>query len=209
MVAVGLALLLLAFALVLTPGAQRRSGSDLTPNGAFVAALGAGQQACQEGELLPADTSAVRVTVATNGLASPPLAIAFTGPRGNVLTSGSLPAGWDQGVVQIPLRHVSSPSEGAHVCLRNGGPHVVLLGGDLPDPGYHMTVAGRSVEGRLRYDYMRPGHESWLALLPTLAYRSTLGKSDLVRHWGWAAAVALMLLAVGLAVRTIVREEPR
>ena len=73
--------------------------------------------------------------------------------------------------MQIPLRHVSSPSEGAHVCLRNGGPHVVLLGGDLPDPGYHMTVAGRSVEGRLRYDYMRPGHESWLALLPTLAYR--------------------------------------
>jgi hypothetical protein len=43
--------------------------------------------------------------------------------------------------------------------------------------------------------------------LHTIVHRFSLGKSDLVRHWAAAATVVLMLLAVGLAIRTILREE--
>jgi hypothetical protein len=204
---VGLTAVAVILALVLLHGDQRRSGSDLTPNGAFVAALRAGQHACQDGELLPADTAAVRLTIGTYGLPGPPVQITFTGPHGESLTQGGLAAGWRQGVVDIPVRHVSNASAGVRVCLRNSGPQSIALAGDLPDPGYRMEVGGSSVEGRLRYDYMRPGRESWLALLPTIVYRSTLGKADLVRHWAWAAALVLMLFAVALAVRTILRDE--
>jgi hypothetical protein len=46
-------------------------------------------------------------------------------------------------------------------------------------------------------------------LLPTLAHRFSLAKGDLVRRWAAPAALVLMLIAVALAARTIVREEPR
>ena len=203
----GLGAVVVVFAVLLLHRDQRRSGSDLTPNGAFVAALGPDQRTCQDQELLPADTAAVRITIGTYGRPGPALQVTVTGTHGETLTSGGLRAGWRQGVVQIPLAHVSTATEGARVCLRSAGPQGIALAGDLPDPGYHMEVADRTVEGRLRYDYMRPGHESWLELLPTLVYRSTLAKSDLVRHWAWAGALVLMLLAVALAVRTILREE--
>ena len=205
--AVGIGAIVAVFAVLLLHRGQRRSGSDLTPNGAFVASLGPGQQACQEGELLPADTAALRITIGTYGRLGPPVRLTVTGPHGETLTAGGLGAGWRQGVVQIPVAHVSSATEGARVCLLSAGPQPIALGGDLPDPGYHLEVAGRTIEGRLRYDYMRPGHESWLELLPTLVYRSTLAKSGLVRHWAWAGALLLMLAAAAVAVRTLVREE--
>jgi hypothetical protein len=205
--AVGLTVLVVIFAAVLLEKAPRRSGSNLTPNGAFVAVLDAGQQTCQEGELLPADTAGMRATIGTYGKPGPPLAVTLTGPHGEVLSSGGLARGWSGGVVQIPIRHVSTVNANARVCLRDGGPGPIALAGALPDPGLHMEVAGATVEGRLRYDYMRPGRESWLALLPTIVHRSTLAKAPALRHWAWAAAIVLMLLAVGLAARTIVREE--
>jgi hypothetical protein len=205
--AVGLAAIAVILAVVLLQKDQRRSGSDLTPNGAFIAPLLAGQETCQEGELLPADTSAIRVTIGTYGKPGPPVHVTFTGPHGHLLSSGGLPAGWREGVVRIPIAHVSNATDGARVCLRNSGPGAITLAGALPDPGYRMQVASTTIEGRLRYDYLRPGSESWLELLPTIVHRSTLGKAGLVRHWAWAGALVLMLLAVGLAARTIILEE--
>jgi hypothetical protein len=205
--AVGLGAIAVMFAAFLLGKAPRRSGSNLTPNGSFVAALGAGQQTCQEGELLPADTSAMRATLGTYGKPGPPLVVTLTGSHGEPLSSGELQGGWGQGVVPIPIRHVSTASDGVRVCLRDRGPGGIAIAGALPDPGLHMDVAGKTIEGRLRYDYVRPGRESLLALLPTIAYRSTIAKAPLVRHWAWEGALLLMALAVGLAVRTIVRED--
>jgi hypothetical protein len=198
--------ILAVFAVLLLHRDQRRSGSDLTPNGAFIARLSAGQEACQGQELLPAGTAAMRITIGTYGKPGPPVRITATNARGELLASGGLRT-WRQGVVTIPVTHVSKAAEGLRVCLRNDGPQRVTLAGTFPDPGYRLDVAGNTIEGRLRYDYMRLGRESWLELLPTLAYRSTLGKSDLIRHWAWIGALVLMLLAVALAAVTLLREE--
>jgi hypothetical protein len=205
--AVGLGALVVIFAGVLLQKDERRSGTNLAPFGSFVAVLGAGQSTCQEDELMPADTSAVRATIGSYGRPGPSLQISFTGPGSRPLSSGSLRAGWRQGVVEIPIRHVSATTQGAHVCLRNVGPGSIAIAGALPDPGYHMQVAANTVEGRLRYDYMRPGRESWLELLPAIVHRSTFAKSGLLRHWAWAGALVLMLLALGVAARTVVGEE--
>lgn len=205
--AVGLAAVALILLAVLLAKDQRRSGGDMTPNGAFVAGLGAGQQTCQEGELLPADTSAMRATIGSYGKPGPPVRVTLTGPHGELLSSGGLRAGWKEGIVQIPIAHVSKATEGVRVCLGDAGAGPITIAGAQPDPGFHMQVGDRTIEARLRYDYMRPGRESWLQLLPTIVHRSTLAKSGLVRHWAWAGALVLMLLAIGLAARTIVRED--
>src|SRR5271154_3179212 len=120
--AVGLAAIVVFFVVFLLGKAPRRSGSNLTPNGSYVAAIDAGQQACQEGELLPADTAALRATLGTYGEPGPALAVTLTGARGEPLSSGALQAGWRQGVVQIPIRHVSAASQGVRVCVIDGGP---------------------------------------------------------------------------------------
>jgi hypothetical protein len=205
--ACGLLAIAMAFALLLLHSAPRRSGTDLTPNANFAAVLSAGQQTCQDHELLPADTAAVRMTMGTYGKPGPRVSVSLTGPHGEVLTTGALAAGWRQGVVEIPVAHVSMASVEAHVCLRDDGPSRVALAGDSGDQFHTMQVAGKTVHNaQLLYEYMRPGSESWLQLLPTAVYRFSLGKSGLVRHWAWAGALALMLLAVGLALRTILRE---
>jgi hypothetical protein len=205
--AVGLVAIVLILAVVLGQKTQRRSGTDLTPNGSFVASIAPHRQTCQGGELLPADTSAVRATIGTYGKPGPRLEVTLTGPQGQPLTSGELAPGWRQGVVELPLKHVSTASAGVRLCLRNLGPGPIAIAGALPDPGESMDVEGRPVEGRLRYDYLRPGRESWLQLLPTIVYRWTLAKGGIIRHWGWAAVLVLMFLAIGLATRTIIREE--
>jgi hypothetical protein len=149
----------------------------------------------------------VRVTIGTYGRPGPPIQLIVTGPDGRSLTSGALPSGWHEGIVQIPVRHVSKATDLVRVCLLDEGPGSIAVAGAVPDPGYQMQVGAQTVPGRLRYDYMRPGRESWLELIPAIVHRSTLAKSGLIRHWAWLGALLLMLFAVGLAARTIVREE--
>jgi hypothetical protein len=205
--AVGLAAVVVILGAVLAQKDQRPSGTDRTHAGAFVATLRAGQSACQQGELLPADTSAVRATIGTFGRPGPALQIAFSGAHREALAAGSLKAGWRAGLVQIPLPHIATSTDGVQVCLRNIGPGAIGIAGQQVYPGFHMVLAGKEVEGQLRYDYMRPGRESWLTLLPTIVYRSTLAKAAPLRHWAWAAALVLMLFAVALAAWTLVRSE--
>jgi hypothetical protein len=205
--AIGLAAVAVILAAVLLQRDQRRSGSNLVHSGPFVAVLGHGQSACQGDELLPDDTSAVRLTIGTFNRPGPSLRVVFSGARGEQLAAGSLGGGWRQGVVQIPITHVTRPIPGAYVCLSDLGPGTIEITGSAPDPPFQMSVAGSTVGGRLRYDYMRPGRESWLELLPTIVYRSTFAKSGVIRHWAWAAALVLMALAVGLAARTIAGAE--
>jgi hypothetical protein len=205
--ALGVAVIVGVFVVMLLHSEQRRSGTDYTPNGAFVAFLAAGQEACQDAEPVPANTSAVRITMGTRGAPTPAVDLSWSGAHGEVVTSGGIGRGWREGIVTLPVKHVSRATEGTHVCARNEGPEQLALAGTQPDPGYHMDVAGGSIEARLRFDYLRPGRESWLQLLPTIAYRSTIAKSDLVRHWAWAGALLLMLLAAALALAIIVREE--
>lgn len=203
-VAAGLTGLLAALVVLLLQQAPRRSGSDLTPNGAFVVVLHRAQEACQGQELLPANTSALQMTIGTYGAPGPPLRVSLSGPAGEPLSSGGLMRGWRQGVVRIPVAHVKSARDGARFCVRNDGTAPIALAGDFPDPGYAMQVAGKaSHERRLRVDYLRPGRESWIELLPTLVYRFSLGKAGFVRSWAWVAVLLLMLAAGALALRTI------
>jgi hypothetical protein len=207
--AVGLVAIAVILVVVLSQKAQRRSGTDLTPSDTVAATVQGGRQACQDEELLPADTAAVQATVTAFGQPLPALQIVFTaGPGGRVLSSGRLAAGRRAGLVRIPIGYVARATQHVRACLRNLGPASIGITGAYPDPPNHMLVGGAVAEGRLRYDYYRRGRESWMQSLPTIVHRWTLAKGGIVRHWAWVAIPLLMLLAVALAAMTLVREEP-
>lgn len=205
--AIGLLAIAVILVVVLSQKAQRRSGTDLTPQSSVAATLLGSQQSCQPDELLPADTAAVRATITAFGQPLPALRLVFTAADGRVLSSGAVPAGTPAGLVRFPIGYVAHASQNVTVCLRNAGPASIGIIGDYPDPQNHMTVADNDVEGRLRYDFLRRGRESWFQLLPTIVYRWTLAKASILRHWAWVAIPLLMLFAIGLATVTLVREE--
>jgi len=206
--AVGVVALLVVFGLALAAREPRLSGTDYTPPAAFVTALQPGQRACQGSELLPADTAAVRLTLGTYGRPGPRVTLTATGPAGRPLTRGVLAAGWHQGVVSIPVRHVSSATNNVRICVGVApAPRAsaIALGGNV-EPGEEVEIDGRSFRGvRFRVDYLRPDRESWYELLPTIAHRFSIAKAGFLRSWEWAAALLLVFASAFLAIRTVLR----
>lgn len=206
--AVGVLGLLVTLGVALLARAPRRSGTNYTAPATFVAALAPGQQACQVGEELPGDTAAVQLSIGTYGRPGPPLTLAATRPGGRLLTQGALPAGWRQGTVRIPVRRVHSAAADARVCVRVApAPRgtAITLAGNF-EPGYAMEVGGQPLPtAKVRFDYLRPGRESWYELLPTIAHRFSIAKAGFLRDWEWLAALALVLATAFLALRTVLR----
>jgi hypothetical protein len=195
-----------AAAVILLQRSPRRSGANLTSNRGFVIPVPGGQQLCEPGELVPADTGAIRLTARAGGLPAPALGVDIRGPAGRIV-SGRLGVGWRAGAIGIRVTRVAS-TVAATVCVTNLGSKQVDFGGSTPDSASVIQIAGRPFDGRLRIEYLRPGNESWLHLVPTLAHRFSLAKSDVLRHWAAIAAVVLALLAIALALWAVLGEEP-
>jgi hypothetical protein len=187
----GFALLLVALAVVLAQSAPRSSGTNLVPELGEVAKLRGPDKLCQEGEAVPADTGAVRLLIGTYGRPAPALRMVARLPGGRILTRGGEPAGGPEGHVDIPVRKIEEAARSVRVCLfvGAGGP-VVLYGAD----------------GRVHYEWLRPGSESWLELLPTIAHRFALGRSNVLGPL-LLPALALVLAAAWFgAARLVLRE---
>jgi hypothetical protein len=191
---------------ILSRSAPRRSGANSVPAAGFAIELAPHRQLCQGGELLPGDTGAMLLDAAS-GAPAPALAVDIAGPTG-VVSRGDVSAGWRAPMLRIELTHVPATVSDATVCIRNLGTRQVTFAGAVPDAGLQVQRGDETVSGRLRIEYLRPGGESWWQLLATLAHRFSLGRSGLVSGWALEAVPALMLLAVGLAVRTMLREKP-
>ncbi len=204
-VAFGLLAIALIALVVLLHSAPRRAGTNLTSDTGLVIHVPVGKSVCEPGEIVPEDTGALGLDAGAGGHPGPELDVTIGGPNGP-LTSGRLAAGWQSGGIRIPLKRVSAAAPGETVCVTNRGPSQVDFGGSVP-AGFAIDIAGKTLLGRLRVEYMRPGSETWLQFAPTLARRFSLAKSDLLRHWEVAAVLVLMLVAIGVAARTIATEE--
>jgi hypothetical protein len=204
-VVLGLLAIALVALVVLLQSAQRRAGTNLTTDTGLVVHVPAGESVCEPGEIVPKDTGALGLGAGTGTHPGPELDVTIGGPTGP-LTSGRLAAGWRSGVIRIPLKRVRETVVGATVCVSNRGSSQVDFGGSVPS-GFAIDIAGKTLLGRLRIEYMRPGSETWLQFAPVLAHRFSLAKSDLLRHWEVFAVLLLMLLTIGVAARTIVAEE--
>jgi hypothetical protein len=208
-VALGVALVLVAGALVLELSGRARRISDtdhLNPVG-FVATLGSGQELCQPAMLLPADVKAMEVLVGTYGSPVPAMTMRFL-VGGKQIAGGRIPAGAAQGDVLLPVSYPHGSNVAGTLCVRVAhSPTKTVLGGDVFTPGpVSEQIDGKPQEGRIAVTFLRGPHESWWHLLPTLSRRFGLGKTPLFGDWTLPVA-ALLLLGVWVgAVRLLVRE---
>ena len=107
------------------------------------------------------------------------------------MSRGRLPAGEREGRVVIPIDPIDETVPGARVCIRTG-------------PGGRTVLYGRG--GDVRLAWLRPGSESRLAMLPTVAHRFGLAKLNPFGPWLLAVVALVMVLAWFLALRLVVRE---
>jgi len=188
--AVGVLALGLALLALLAHAEPRLAGSNDVPAASVLARTPAtGTRFCQRGELLPAGTAALRLSLRAAG--GPAVQVAAT-RAGRTLARGTHAGGWRGAGVTVALRPAAQRDARVAVCvtLAGGGPVAVLGSG-----------------GRMRISYLRAGRESWLALAPTLAERAAPGLGT----DGTPIAVVCLLLmlgAVAVALRETGREEP-
>jgi hypothetical protein len=192
--AAGFALLLVALAVTLLQSAPRSAGSNFVPEAEEVVKLRGSDRRCQGGETVPADAGALRLLIGTYGRPAPELRVVVREPGGRTVTSGRLPAGGPEGHVDIPVRQVDRMRQGLRVCVLVGGPGQTVLYG---------------AANQLRFEWMRPGSESWLELVPTIAHRFALGRWNPLGSL-LLPALALLLVAAWVgAARLVVREVGR
>ena len=190
-IAAGLALVAgLVLVLLLLPG-ERRAGSNYVPEFGPTAQLRGGGSHCEHGQLVPGDTGALNLLVGTYGRPTPRIDVTVTVPGQGVLTRGTLPAGHEQGHVVVPVRRVDHAVNGADVCIRTGpGGRTVLYG------------EGQSV----RIAWLRPGSESRLSFLGTIAHRVGLAKLNPLGSWLLLFLGLVLAAAWFVALRTVLRE---
>jgi hypothetical protein len=187
----GLALVAgLVLVLLLSEG-PRRSGSNYVPEHAAVTELRGGDEHCELNQLVPGDTGVLRLQVGTYGEPTPELRVTVTTPERGVVSSGRLPAGSREGHVLVPLTRVDRSVAGARVCIRTG-------------PGRRSVLYGRGENVRLAW--MRPGSESRLAMLPTIAHRLGLAKLNPFGSWLLVLVTLALAAAWFVALRLVLRK---
>jgi hypothetical protein len=203
------ALVLALLALAIVRGLRedsRYSGSNSVGPKQGIIELRDGQRVCQSGELVPADTAAVEVSVATGGGPGPPLAVRLRAADKRVLGRGKASGGYRDGLVSMPIPLQRRTRTGVEVCVERTGRGTALLYGLAGAEG-KLKLDGKRTPGVLRLAYRRPGKESWLALTPAIAHRFAQAKTRIAAPWMFYVLIAFSVLAAGLALQTVVREE--
>lgn len=205
-IALASALALVAIALGMTlasaPTVILHANSTLA-NGS-IAETATGAQACQSGEVLPAGTSAIRLTLT-----------AEVGPRvsvkalaGNhVLTSGALGEGWTGGSVTVPVKEVTRAASNVQICFKldPSKENVGLVGSTTGAAVAAVDGKGKPLPGRIKIEDLAVSHRSWLTVAPEVARRIGLGHAP-SGTWAVLALLALMAATVVSASWLVLKE---
>jgi hypothetical protein len=176
-------------------------------NTAQISYLGSTEQpiyACQSGESLPRETSAVRLR-----------AFSFFGPRvridvlasGHVIAHGERGSGWTGGAVTIPLNRLSTARPQVKLCFTFflNGDETTEFVGELTAEALAAHGPHALLPGRVRVEYMRPDRSSWWSLVPQVARRMGLGHAG-SGTWSVLLAAALMIGLALVCSRVALRE---
>jgi len=150
-------------------------------------------EACQSHEVLPRDTSAVRLRIYT-----------FLGPRttvallahGRVIAHGERGSGWTGHVVTIPVNPLPTERSGVDLCfaLFLNGDETAKLSGE-PTPQTSVAQSESGLPGRLRVEFLRSGRSSWWSLAGAVARHMGLGHAA---SGTWCVLVVALLMCVVL-----------
>jgi hypothetical protein len=212
----GIALLAAVGAIVLTRSPPRVVAARSTPTSSILTALSGDISVCQTGEALPANVSAVRLSMWAF-VGWPVRVLAYSGSR--LITEGRRSASWTSDSVTVPVRPLGRATSNVVLCFAIGpnSEPVLILGQTTSaveaaavlkggTPGPRSTLAGR-LPGRVGVEYLASGQRTWWSSVLSVARRMGLGRSF---SGTWIALlVAALMAAVGvLALRLTLREIP-
>lgn len=200
--AAGLALIALAFVLTLAhaPLTVARSGVATEHT---VVSTAKPASACQGGETLPRDTTALRLSL-TSAL-GPRVAVTVLSSSG-VVARGTAQPGWSDASVTIPVRPLPRTVAPAKVCFA-----MTLMNGKIAMRGTRTSpaVAARSSEGplpgRMGIEYLRPSDSSWWSRATAVARRLGLGHAA-SGTWNALLVIALAASFITLSSWLVVKE---
>lgn len=221
--AVGIALLAVAVAVVLTrapPRVVRAVAQEYVGRGehARLALTVADTAICQTGEVLPAGVSGIRLSMRAFFGARVQVVV-YSGSK--VLAEGRRGADWTGQSVTVPVAPLDRASAGVKLCFAIGpnSEPVAILGDPASGRETALALASRSVTpaaatvkgvplgGRVGVEYLAAGRGSWWSRLGSVARHVGLGRAY---SGAWIAfLVAVLMAAAGvLAVRLTARELP-
>ncbi|HEX3518326.1 MAG TPA: hypothetical protein VHT29_04750 [Solirubrobacteraceae bacterium] len=202
-VVAGLLIGVAALALALSRSPVTTAGAS-TSKDQFLGLTRVRTEACQAGEALPRDVTAVRLIVQ-----------AFTGPRvavevrsqGRVITRGERGSGWTANAVTVPVKPLSVATSGATLCfaLYLNGYETVYLTGVRTSAARAATGPSGVFPGRVRVEYLRSNGPPWWSLAGQLARRMGLGRAG-SGTWVVGLVIALMAGVVLLCSRMALRD---
>jgi hypothetical protein len=192
----GLALVAIAVSIALSSSAVVVVGTNGTRLRQSLGSTVNGVTACQAGETLPRNTSAVRLSL----FASVGSAVAVhVLSGGRVLTSGEHGPAWTGGSVTVPIRGLPLTVSDVTTCftIRRSRTSVSLYGGPTPRSQAARLPEGALLPGRLRVEYLRQSESDWWSMVLPIARRMGLGRA-MAGTWVAPFVILLMLVVTAL-----------
>jgi hypothetical protein len=161
-----LTLMLIAVAVALARTPLVRVGTDGTPLPTEIGATFNPDTVCQPEEILPKDTTVVRMSLLS--LLGPEIKV-HVYAEGQLITSGVIGYGWTGTVVSVPVAPLTRTYTHASVCFTLAKrQQLVNYRGDTTKRAPAVSDGAQTLPGRIRIEYLAPGKKSWLSLaLPT------------------------------------------
>lgn len=173
----------------MSQSAVRSTSSDRVRIHGSIGQLRAGQTLCQNDEIVPAGTGAIRAYVYPvtdhNGTT---IVRVRSEANGAMLARGAARAERGEEPVAVPVRPVVRHDAPATVCVTSAGGPPFALGGEAVEGG-RASIDGQAIEGSLRIVYLETRAQSWWSFLPTVVARMSAGE-----RWSGAEAALLVLL---------------
>jgi hypothetical protein len=167
---------------------QRLAGTNDVPPTQPVQQLNPGGGFCQADTLF-GGSAGLRVLALTGGKPGPALSV--IGAEGaQHLMQGGLPNGWHEGWIVIPTRRVPATVSNGDVCFVNHGSVPVTV------MGYDRAV---------RFEFLRPGSESWWSMASTIAHRMAVAKAGWIGAWTVWPVILVVVAAMGLSAWLLMR----
>jgi hypothetical protein len=199
----GLTLIAIAFALTLSHAPTTIAQTQFVLPESKLVFTTADAYACQRGETLPRDTSAIRLGLFA--VSSPEVSVqVFAGSHR--VAEGTLGRGWTAEGATVPVKELPHTVAPVKVCfaLKHVIGTVQMLGKRTGTSEAALSE-GKPLSGRVSIEYIQAGHRSWWSLAASVVRHLDLGHAA---NGAWDALLVLVLAATVLTLSSwlVIRE---
>jgi hypothetical protein len=180
-------------------GTNRPGGAPEQP----IASFDQSASVCQAHEVLPRETSAIRVWLYA---AAGPRVSVVVSSGGRPIASGVRGSNWVGGSVTVPVQPLPRSVSGVTVCVSfRIHDETVIVQGNTAPAGIAARSGGQALGGQMWIEYLRGASRSWVSLAPQVARRMGFGRAA-AGTWIVFAALALGATVAVLASGLVVKE---